>query len=134
MSKDSHGGFTPMIATALIAIANLCDRVTMLDQGQVIRQGTPLALVAETESQLVSIQGKGVRGYREALRELPEVAFVFPVGPKLNVWLHAGVRLEAFRDQLASTFSELEIQPLKPTLHDATVRQLASTEEVGHGS
>ncbi|KXS54761.1 MAG: ABC transporter-like protein [Marinobacter sp. T13-3] len=129
-----NDGVAILYATANMDEAERCDRVTMLDQGQVIRQGTPLALVAETEGQLVSVQGKGVRGYRDALREFPGVAFVFPVGPRLNVWLHSGIRLETFREQLASNFSGLEVQPLTPTLHDAAVRQLASSEEAGRGS
>ncbi len=121
-------GVAILYATANMDEAERCDRVAMLEAGELTRQGTPLELVTAGGGTLVSVSGSGVRGYREALRKLDETRFVFPVGPRLNVWLADGVSLQAFRQRLAEGFDSLTAEPLLPTLHDAAVRDLALAE------
>ena len=128
-----NDGVAILYATANMDEAERCDRVAMLEQGRLKRQGTPLELVAAGEGSLVAVSGESVRGYREELRKLPETRFVFPVGPRLNVWLHQGVSLDAFRTTLSTQFAALQAQPLTPTLHDAAVRDLAEAGSVEHG-
>lgn len=118
-------GVAILYATANMDEAERCDRVGLLEAGRIGRQGTPEALVAAGESLLVAVSGPAVRGFRAAVRQLSETLFTFPVGPRLNVWLHPGVGVEAFRHRLADIDARLEVQPLAPTLHDAAVRDLA---------
>jgi ABC-2 type transport system ATP-binding protein len=125
-------GVAILYATANMDEAERCDRVAMLEQGRLARQGTPLELVESGEGTLVAVSGGGVRGYREALRALEQARFVFPVGPRLNVWLQPGVGVDDFRHTLRGLFSGLEARPLTPTLHDAAVRDLALAEH-DHG-
>jgi ABC-2 type transport system ATP-binding protein len=124
-------GVSILYATANMDEAERCDRVAMLDQGRLTRQGTPLELVAAGEQALVAVVGESVRDYREALRKLEETLFVFPVGARLNVWLAAGVSLDAFRTILSEQFPALQAQPLVPTLQDAAVRDLVLDKESG---
>lgn len=127
-------GVAILYATANMDEAERCDRVALLEQGKLTRQGTPLELVAAGEGTLVAVSGEGVRGYREALRKLTEIRFVFPVGPRLNVWLCPGVTLAAFKETLTRQFAGLVAEPLTPTLHDAAVRDLAlAAEGAGDG-
>lgn len=121
-------GVAIVYATANMDEAERCDQVAMLEQGKISRRGTPLELVSAGDGSLVSVSGDSARSYRDALRQLPEVRFVFPVGPRLNVWLHSDVSLRAFQEILASRFPELGALPLLPTLHDAAVRDLALAE------
>jgi ABC-2 type transport system ATP-binding protein len=126
-------GVSILYATANMDEAERCDRVAMLENGQLTRQGTPTELVEAGEGTLVAVSGKGVRGCREALRELDAARFVFPVGPRLNVWLEPGVDVDAFRDTIADPFPDLSVEPLKPTLHDAAVRDLALSRGLSDG-
>lgn len=122
-------GAAILYATANMDEAERCDRVAMLEQGRITRQGTPLELVEAGEGTLVAVSGKAVRSYREALRKLAGIRFVFPVGPRLNVWLCPDVTLNDFRQTLAAQFPGLEANSLVPTLHDAAVRDLALAAE-----
>lgn len=125
-------GVAILYATANMDEAERCNRVAMLERGRLARQGTPLELVAASEGSLVAVSGESVRSYREALRQLPETRFVFPVGLRLKVWLQPGVSLETFRARLATQFAGFEAQPLVPTLHDAAVLDLALAESAGY--
>jgi ABC-2 type transport system ATP-binding protein len=127
------GGVSILYATANMDEAERCDRVVMLEQGRLTRQGTPLELVEAGDDTLVAVSGEAVRSQRESLRKLQQVRFVFPVGPRLNVWLCPDVSLDEFRSILAERFTGLQAEPQTPTLHDATVRDLALAEEVQRG-
>ena len=118
-------GVAILYATANMDEAERCDRVGILEDGCLTRQGTPEELVAAGEGSLVAVSGPAVRGFRDAVRQMAETLFVFPVGPRLNVWLRPGTSLEAFRHSLAGVDSRLEAQPQEATLHDAAVRDLA---------
>lgn len=122
-------GVAILYATANMDEAERCDRVAMLERGTLTRQGTPLELVKAGVGTLVAVNGGGVRGYREALRALNETHFVFPVGPKLNVWLQPGVTFETFYKTISERFPNLTVESLTPTLHDAAVHHLAVAKE-----
>lgn len=118
-------GVAILYATANMDEAERCDRVGLLEDGRLTRQGTPEELVAAGEGRLVAVSGPAVRGFRVSVRQLAETLFVFPVGPQLNVWLRPGVDLEAFRHSLGRLDRSLVVQPMEATLHDAALRDLA---------
>jgi ABC-2 type transport system ATP-binding protein len=118
-------GVSILFATANMDEAERCDRVGMLENGKLTREGTPLELVQEKPTQLVVVYGPSVRQYREPIRQLPTVEMAFPVGIKLNVWLHEQTALQAFEQDLNNLSPDLTVEPGTPTLHDATLRDLA---------
>jgi hypothetical protein len=56
---------------------------------------------------------------------LPAVSLVFPLGHQLRLWLEAGVTPDELQAQIQQFTPELTVQPLQPTLQDATLRELA---------
>lgn len=119
-------GVSILYATANLEEAERCDRVGLLQDGRLDRLGTPLALAAATGgAQLVRLAGNGVRAQRGAIARLPGVQRVFPMGQRLHVWLGSPDDLAAFRDALGALAPALVAEPVDPTLHDATLRELA---------
>jgi ABC-2 type transport system ATP-binding protein len=115
-----------LYATANLEEAERCDRVGLLQAGRLERQGPPLALAAaDDDALLLSLGGAGARARRMAVATLPGVERVFPVGQRLHVWLRSGADLAPFRAALAALAPALGAEPVVPTLHDATLRQLA---------
>lgn len=124
-------GVAILYTTANMDEAERCDRVGLLEDGRITRQGTPQELAAAGEGRLVAVSGPAVRGFRKAVREMEDTLFVFPVGPQLNVWLKPGVALETFRQHIVRLDNRLEVQQLIATLHDAAVRDMALAAEQG---
>lgn len=122
-------GVAILYATANLDEAERCDRVAMLEQGRLTREGTPLELAATHDGRLLAVFGPQVRRYRQAVRELPAVQLLFTVGPQLNVWLEANADSDAFQQQLRALNPDLEARTLEPTLHDAALRDLALATE-----
>ncbi len=126
-------GMAILYATANMDEAERCDRVAILEAGAIRRSGAPETLVDRAGLALVAIHGPQVRRHRGALRRAPEVKLLFPVGPRLNVWVEEGDE-GALAERLAAQFSGLRCEPLQPTLHDAALRDLAlALAEVGGG-
>ena len=125
-------GMAILYATANMDEAERCDRVALLQNGRLSRQGTPLALADPGAMHLVSISGPAVRDQREALRDFPGVRLVFAVGPRLHVWLEDGANLQNFTRSVATLSTNLQIEAKMPSLHDTALRDLA-LQEVTHG-
>lgn len=121
-------GIAILYATANMDEAERCDRVGVLEQGRLSRQGTPLELSRSEDVVLLSVSGPNARTFRHRLRELPGVQLVFPVGLQLNVWMDAGRSLDDFQRDLASVAPELQARRQEATLHDARLRDLALAE------
>ena len=125
-------GMAILYATANMDEAERCDRVALLQNGRLSRQGTPLALADPGVMRLVSVSGPAVRDQREALRGFPGVRLVFAVGPRLHVWLEDGANLQNFTRSVATLSTNLQIEAKMPSLHDTALRDLA-LQEVTHG-
>jgi ABC-2 type transport system ATP-binding protein len=122
-------GVAILYATANMDEAERCDRVGMLQDGSLLRQGTPLQLAASEELRLAGVFGSGIRRYRHALRELPGVRLVFSTGSRLNVWLNAQHPWARFEQDLAGLAPSLSARRLEPSLHDAALRDLALAQQ-----
>ena len=113
-------------ATANLEEAERCDRVGLLENGGLRRQGSPLELAAiPGDAVLVRVSGGSARAQRAAVAALPGVERVFAMGQRLHVWLRGGAGIEAFRDVLAAAAPDLSVESAAATLHDVTLRQLA---------
>ncbi|NIR29855.1 MAG: ABC transporter ATP-binding protein [Gammaproteobacteria bacterium] len=117
-------GVAILYATANMDEAERCDRVGVLEDGRFARQGTPLALAEVSEAALLDVAGSDARRRRGALRELPGVELVFPVGARLHVWLETGVCVREFQSILGERFPELSAEAIPPSLQDTTLRAL----------
>jgi len=116
-------GVAILYATANMDEAERCDRIGLLQEGRLVKQGTPLSLLGHGEHSFVEISGDQARERRHQLREIAGVRLLYPVGRKLNAWLDASLPLEHFREQLTTFKLEVEIQ--QPTLHDVALFDLA---------
>ncbi len=117
-------GVAILYATANMDEAERCDRVGLLQEGRLVKQGTPVELLGHGDLQFVEITGDQAREQRYNLRDVDGVRLLYPVGRRLNAWLGSELSLDAFRARLAE-FS-LEVDTRRPTLHDVALFDLAA--------
>lgn len=118
-------GVAILFATANMDEAERCDRVAMLEQGEITKEGAPLDLIRRIGGTLVTVYGPSVRDFRRKIQDLPAVQMVFPVGVKLNVWLAGQQPFDAFQQALKKLSPDLTTERTTPTLHEAALRDLA---------
>lgn len=127
-------GVAILYATSNMDEAERCDRIGILERGQLVRQGAPLELITRPGGQLMGVSGPDVRDYCIRLRKLPAVNLVFPVGRQVKVWLVPGQTPAVFRDTLQALAPDLRVEALAPTLQDVALRDLAlAGGEGSHG-
>lgn len=112
-----------LYATANMDEAERCDRVGLLQDGRILREGAPEALARVTGMKLFAVSGEQVRAQRNALRNLPGVELVFPVGSQLNIWIDEGAAGQLTRE-VTTLDSRLAVEPLEPSLGDVMLRYL----------
>jgi ABC-2 type transport system ATP-binding protein len=120
-------------ATANMDEAERCDRVGLLVAGRLIRQGPPLELIRAIDVPLYEVKGAGARAARRSVRALPGVQLVFPVGETLKVWLRGNVDSAPFGAAIAGLPTSFTVRPLRPSLHDITLRDLELSAGKGNG-
>jgi ABC-2 type transport system ATP-binding protein len=118
-------------ATANMDEAERCDRVGMLMGGRFVRQGSPVELIRAVDAPLFELGGADARSRRSDIRALPAVRLVFPVGETLKVWLGSAADDAPFRAAVGAIAPALTIRPLRPSLHDVALRDLALAEHPG---
>jgi len=126
-------GVAIVYATANMDEAERCDRVGLLIAGRFVRQGPPLDLIRAIDVPLYEVKGAGARAARRAVRAFPGVQLVFPVGETLKVWLASDTDAAPFRAAIAGLPAAFALRPLRPSLHDITLRDLALSAGRGNG-
>ncbi|MGE5667117.1 MAG: hypothetical protein ACM338_02860, partial [Betaproteobacteria bacterium] len=114
-------------ATANMDEAERCDRVGLLVRGRFLRQGPPLEMIREVDAPLLEVSGSDARSRRREVRALPRVELVLPVGATLKVWLGRAGDETPFAAALRAIAPTLGLRPLRPSLHDVALRDLALT-------
>ncbi|MGD8592152.1 MAG: ATP-binding cassette domain-containing protein [Gammaproteobacteria bacterium] len=122
-------GVAILYATANMDEAERCDRVGMLEAGTLTRQGPPLQLIRKDNIRFIAVFGENVRRYRHQIKTLPGVKFAFPIGLRLNVWLDATQSMQDFQQALRSLSGDFTAKTQQPSLHDATLYDLAKAEQ-----
>jgi len=121
-------GVSILYATANMDEAERCDRVVLLQDGRVTRQGTPLALADPGAMHLLNVSGPAVRDQRHRLQDFPGVRLVFAVGPSLHVWLGDDADPHSFERAVTELSDTLRVETVLPSLHDTALRDLALQE------
>lgn len=121
-------GVAILYATANLDEAERCDRVGLLENGRIHREGTPLVLARVAGQRELRVAGPQVRQALPALRRLPGVELAFPHGRRATLWLHEGVDQGLLQQQLRAIDPDLSITAPLPSLQETMLRELALRE------
>ena len=77
-------GITIVVATPYMDEANLCERVALMQNGEILSLDSPSGIIANFEKDLYSIQGKDTYQLLLDLRAYPYANSVFPFGQSIH--------------------------------------------------
>ena len=77
-------GITIVVATPYMDEANLCERVALMQDGEILSLDTPEGIISNFEKDLYSIQGTDTYQLILDVREYPYVNSVFPFGQSIH--------------------------------------------------
>ena len=125
-------GVAILYATANLDEAERCDRVGMLQDGGIRREGTPVELARVEGRREMAVSGPRMREALPALRNLPGVELVFPRGRTATLWVADDIDAPTLRKALRGIDPQLAVREVYPNLQETILRQLA-LEEAARG-
>lgn len=119
LKKLKEQGITILVSTPYMDEAELCDRIGLVQNGSLLRTGTPDSIIAEFDRPLYAAQGGDPYKLLQMLRQLPEVERVYPFGTSLHVTAKATLDLQALQKELAEKGGPaVQLRPIKPGIED----------------
>ncbi len=118
-------GLTIVVSTPYMDEAGRCDRVALMQKGQILAIDAPDRIGSRFPRPLFAVRGTPRHDLILGLRAFPHAASVQPFGDMLHYSDHrAGVTAPALRDELTTHLAAHrialdEITPIEPTIEDA---------------
>lgn len=119
----SDGGTTVLVSSHFMDEAERCHALTILDEGRLVAEGEPRALMETLPATVLEIRAEESRRARTVLLELPGVLEVTQLGARLHTLLDPAVSAprEAVEAALADASIDARVEPIRATLEDVFV-------------
>lgn len=120
MLKDlRQKGITILVSTPYMDEAAMCDRVALMQNGQILKIDTPGRIVDQFGKKLIGVRSDHMLSLLNSTRELPYVERVYPSGIYHNVVMRpGGSEVQLWEDLSAKKMNGLEMIALQPTIED----------------
>lgn len=113
-------GVTILVSTPYMDEASLCDRISLIQTGEIIETGTPAEIVARYPHQLFGVSGEPAYPLLKFLRSYPGVLRCFSFGSEHHVAVEPGKIMSVdLRNALEqSGFRHVQIREIRPNIED----------------
>ena len=119
LRKLKQEGITILVSTPYMDEAGLCDRVGLIQNGQLLRVGTPDEITQGVDRPLFAAQGGDAYTLLRTLRKVDGVEAVFPFGEALHITGAPSMNAVALREALTEQgLSEVTVEPIAPGIED----------------
>jgi len=120
LQKIKAHGITIVVSTPYMDEAELCDRVALIQNGNLLEVIDPAGSHGETDLQLFSLSSsRGVYTYLEKVRSMEGCRHAWLFGDRLHVTAESGADAEKMRDVMESwNDPSLIWQAIKPSIED----------------
>ncbi|HVZ26050.1 MAG TPA: ABC transporter ATP-binding protein [Sediminibacterium sp.] len=91
LAKLKQQGITILVSTPYMDEASRCDRVALIQNGDILQINTPKGITAAFGKKLLAAKAPNMLALLEQLKAMPEVADAYPFGEYHHVVLQAGM-------------------------------------------
>ena len=117
-------GITILVSTPYMDEAVLCEKIALIQDGNIMSVDTPDQIINSYPTAMYAVRADNIYQLLQDLRQMPQVASVFPFGEYLHVTFAADtpepVPLLVGLAQ-AHGHTNFEIKPITPTIEDAFI-------------
>lgn len=120
LKRLKNEGITIIVSTPYMDEANLCDRIALIQKGNILQINTPEGLVDTFSNKVFALKASNLFLLLQDLKHFPETISAYPFGEYLHIVLKQdGIAIQNLRDYLlAKKHQELRIQEIKPHVED----------------
>ncbi|MEN8123024.1 MAG: ABC transporter ATP-binding protein [Bacteroidota bacterium] len=119
-------GITILVSTPYMDEASLCDRVALIQKGEIMQIDTPKAIVESYKDDLVSVKSSNIYKLIQDLRAYPDFNSAFPFGQTVHFTNKSGnINTEELNNYLLQKeHNHIEINKIKPNIEDCFMAQM----------
>jgi ABC-type multidrug transport system ATPase subunit len=128
-------GITIIVSTPYMDEANLCDRVALIQEGEIMQIDSPKAIVETFRKPLFGLKAENTYKLLKALKTYPQAHSVHPFGE----YIHYTEKGDSPNTEALKTYlfeqgiRDLSIKTIKPHIEDSFMELMQSKQEVQHG-
>ncbi len=117
-------GITILVSTPYMDEATMCERIALVQAGQIMSIDTPAGIIAGYPDKLFAIKSDNMSGLLKDLRNHPQVASAFSFGEYHHITLRGHEHLTGVPSQLFKTIGHdnLELHAIRPTVEDCFIQ------------
>lgn len=117
-------GITILVSTPYMDEATMCERIALMQEGQIMSIDTPAGIIARYPNQLFAIKSDNMSGLLKDLRKHPQVTSAFSFGEYHHITLQGKQNLTKIPSQLFEKIGHdnLEMHAITPTVEDCFIQ------------
>ena len=127
-------GITIIVSTPYMDEADLCDRVALIQEGEIMQIDAPSSIVGSFERTLLGIKADNTYDLLSALKSYPQAYSVHPFGEFVHYTEKIGSpNVTALKKYLFNRgLGQVEIKPIKPNIEDSFMELMQAKGEEAH--
>lgn len=128
LKKLKEQGITILVSTPYMDEASLCERVALMQKGNILDVASPSKIVEGFEGILFGVSGDNVYHLIKACRSFSDVNSVFPFGEELHLTFEGGKDMQKELTEFLHQkgFKNINIRVVKPNIEDHFMALMAA--------
>lgn len=120
-------GITILVSTPYMDEATLCERIALVQEGQIMSIDTPNGIIARYPNQLFAIKSDNMSGLLKDLRIHPQVASAFSFGEYHHITFTDELKIAEGASSFLATIahSNLKMHTITPTVEDCFIQLMS---------
>jgi ABC-type multidrug transport system ATPase subunit len=112
-------GVTILVSTPYMDEAELCDRIALIQKGEILEIDTPAGIIQKFEKQLFVVRTTQIYPALNALERAPETKHAFSFGQEIHVYANASTSANAIKEILENAdLADATVALGKPNIED----------------
>ncbi len=117
-------GITILVATSYMDEANLCERIGLMQNGNIISINTPDTIIKKFPDTLYAVRANNMSKLQNMLKNIPQIKSCYSFGDFHHITFHnynERSQNELIQSLHDSNFQDIEIKPITPSIEDCFI-------------
>ena len=121
-----------LVSTPYMDEASLCDRIALIQNGNIMSVDTPQNIIGSFPSRLFAAKAKDIYQLLKDFRADPAVNNCYAFGEYLHMTLNGDMNSDIVFQELEGKYQpqDFEVKRITPTIEDCFIRRMRETEKV----
>lgn len=126
-------GITILVSTPYMDEASLCDRIALMQKGNIMSIDSPKNIISSFPATLFAAKAKDLYRMLKDFRSDKAVGSCYAFGEYIHLTLQDEENADAVLRELASKYQsqDFEVKRITPTIEDSFIQLMVSNEQVG---